>query len=191
MRIIAGKARGLRLATPSNYHVRPTADRVKEALFSILGDLEGAIIVDGFAGTGALGCEALSRGAARCYFFDKSGEAVETVEENIRRIKGAGQALVEKCGFEVGFSRHLEDEPDLFFLDPPYGSGLAYKALIAMAENPRVTEGALAVVETGVEESRPKVEGWTLEDEREYGRTRLLFYYRRSLDRRVIEEGSE
>src|SRR5690554_3619799 len=107
MRIISGKARGLRLATPSTYHVRPTADRVREALFSILGDLEGAVVVDGFAGTGALGCEAISRGAARCYFFEKSREAVETVEENVRRIKGAGQAKVEKCTFEYGLGKHL------------------------------------------------------------------------------------
>jgi 16S rRNA (guanine966-N2)-methyltransferase len=148
-------------------------------LFSILGELEGAIIVDGFAGTGALGCEAISRGAARCYFFDKSREAIAVVEENVRRIRAAGQAHVEKCSFEHGLVHVLADDPDVIFIDPPYGTGLAYKALVAMVDSPRITEGALAVVETGVEESRPKVEGWELDDEREYGRTRLLFYYRR------------
>ncbi|MBA2661029.1 MAG: 16S rRNA (guanine(966)-N(2))-methyltransferase RsmD [Bradymonadaceae bacterium] len=170
------------MVTPEGDGIRPTGDRVREALFSILGDLHDAVVVDGFAGTGALGCEALSRGAKRCYFFDKTTEAIDAVHENVRRVGLERQAIIRKCAFEFGLVNHVREEPDLWLLDPPYGSGLGAKALEAMLESPHVTEGALVVLESGGDDETPKVEGFELEDERRYGRTRLLFYRRSSGD---------
>jgi 16S rRNA (guanine966-N2)-methyltransferase len=179
MRIISGQARGRRLVTPPGYSTRPTTDRVRESLFSILGNLEGVTVVDGFAGSGALGCEALSRGARRCYFFDKAVDAIESVRENTRRIGADRRAVIRKCSFDYGLEHHVQEEIDLWFLDPPYGTDLARKSLDAMAHSPHVTEGALVVVECDEADAIASVEGFALEDDRVYGRTRLLFYRRR------------
>lgn len=181
MRIIAGKAGGRRLVSPEDGSVRPTPDRVKEALFSIVGNLSGAIVADGFAGTGALGCEALSRGAAQCYFIDQRPESVELIEENLEIIDARDKGII----LEGEFSHELEfivDDPDLWLLDPPYNSGLGAAALQAMADANCVTDRALVVLEQEISEPIPEIDGFRREDAREYGRTRLTFF------RRVVEE---
>jgi 16S rRNA (guanine966-N2)-methyltransferase len=177
MRIIAGYARGRRLVTPSNDSVRPTTDRVRESLFSILGDLEDAKVVDGFAGSGALGCEALSRGAARCAFFDPSTQSIELVRENLKRIDAAHLAAVSRLPFTQGLAR-LDFDPDLVFLDPPYHTPLAQQALDALAASPRITPGALVVIEQDIGDTPASHDAFDLDDERIYGRTRLRFLRR-------------
>jgi 16S rRNA (guanine966-N2)-methyltransferase len=172
MRIIAGHARGRRLLAPSDDSVRPTTDRIRESLFSILGDLEGVSVVDGFAGSGALGCEALSRGASRCDFFDLSSKSIELVTENVRRIDAASQAHISRCAFTQGLA-NLSHEPDLIFLDPPYSTPLAQQALDALASSPRITPGALVVVEQEIDDTLATHPRFELDDERVYGRTRL------------------
>jgi len=181
MRIIAGFAGGRKLKSPDTYSIRPTPERVREALFSMLGDLDGAVVVDAFAGTGALGLEALSRGAERAYFFDTSKEAIETIEENVRRVGVESQAIIKKGDFIEGLVTGISGTPDVFFFDPPYGSDRAARALEAMAGQPdKVTEGALVVWESGSDEEIPEAEGFELVEERSYGTTRLVFFRRLS-----------
>ncbi len=177
MRIIAGKHKGLRLASPADDRVRPTTDRVRESLFAILGDFHDAIVVDGFAGTGALGCEALSRGAAICYFFDRAHSSIRIVEENVERIGALQRAPIYKVSFDRGLEL-LEDDPDLVFLDPPYGTDLAQSALAAMAESDRITAGAMAIVEQYSSDEPVQHAAFELEDERFFGDTRIRFLRR-------------
>lgn len=172
MRIIAGHARGRRLLAPADDSVRPTTDRIRESLFSILGDLEGVSVVDGFAGSGALGCEALSRGASRCDFFDLSSKSVELVTENVRRIDASDSAHISRCAFTQGLAT-LSHDPDLVFIDPPYHTPLAQQALDALAASPRITPGALIVVEQDIDDAPALHDRFELDDERVYGRTRL------------------
>ena len=175
MRVIAGKAGGRRLASPEDRQIRPTPDRVKEALFSIVGNLRGAVVADCFAGSGSLGCEALSRGAKQCYFIEESPEGIALIEENLERIDERDKGII----LEGEFSTQLDfvlDDPDLWMLDPPYQSGLGEMALEAMAGAGCVTDRTLIVLEQEEREARPEVEGFRIEDEREYGRTKLTFY---------------
>jgi len=178
MRIIAGEAGGRNLASPSGQEIRPTPERAREALFSMVGNLADAVVVDACAGTGALGCEALSRGAALCYFIDTSDEALDLIEENLDRVGAADDAVVLQ-GDVVESLPLIYDDPDLWFLDPPYGSGLGIQTLRAMAESPAVTEDALVVFEQStLEENVPELDAFRIEDQREYGKTRLVFYRR-------------
>lgn len=165
------------MQSPDSHKTRPTPDRVREALFSILGDLQGAVVVDGFAGSGALGCEALSRGAAFCSFIEPSGSALQAIRENIRRIDARASSEVLQGNFEAQLAAITRD-PDLWLLDPPYQMGLGARALAAMREARCVSAGALVVLEQDVDEALLEVEGFALEDQRLYGRTRLCFYRR-------------
>src|ERR671914_498164 len=120
MRVIAGRYGGRRLQAPSGEATRPTSDRVREALFSVLGDrLEGARVLDLYAGTGALGIEALSRGAAEATFVDRSAEATRTITANLDKTHLTDSARVVR-GDVVRFLRGPGDPVDLVFLDPPY-----------------------------------------------------------------------
>lgn len=179
MRIIAGEARGRMLTSPNTLAVRPTSDRVRESLFSILGDLKGAIVVDGFAGTGALGCEALSRGAGFCYFIERDQRAVSVVQENIRRVGGGDRSTVLYGSFEDQLE-YIDHDPDLWLLDPPYHRGLAESGLAALGRSKAMSAGALVVIEQEIDEPIPDVDGFTLEDTRLYGRCRLCFFRRGS-----------
>lgn len=177
MRIIAGEAGGRNLASPSGQEIRPTPERAREALFSTIGNLTDAIVVDAYAGTGALGCEALSRGAALCYFIDTSDEAIELIEENLDRIDGSDDAVVLQGDVEESLPL-IYDDPDLWFLDPPYDSGLGVQTLQAMADSPVVTEDALVVLEQSTLEEVPELDAFRIEDQREYGKTRIVYYRR-------------
>lgn len=182
MRIIAGEFKGARLTAPKDTRVRPTTDRVRESLFSILGDLRDVIVVDGFAGSGALGLEALSRGARRCYFIDSSKASVALVQENVRRLKlTTKQARIKSKSFRAGIAS-LGEAPDLIFVDPPYGTELAQDALEVLAASARVTAGVLVVVEQATGDPAPVQPAFDLEDERVYGNTVLRFFRRREAE---------
>ena len=133
--------------------------------------------MDGFAGSGALGLEAISRGAKKGYFFDTSRSAVDTIRENVRRLKMDDHSVVRQCDFVQGLERVVDEEPDLWFLDPPYQTSLAQQALEAMSTcEEKVTEGALVVWESEKDEpllEAPRFEVWR---EKIYGRTRLVFF---------------
>ncbi len=149
MRIIAGKWRGRAIAAPPGEATRPTADRVREALFSMLtsrlGSFEGLRVLDGFAGTGALGLEALSRGAAHCSFVERDGAAVKVLKTNVATFAAAATVIpspVESLG-------PCYAPCDLILLDPPYGEGLGPPALARLAAQGWIAPHAMISVETG------------------------------------------
>lgn len=175
MRIIAGRHRHRRLAAPEGRDVRPTGDRVREAMFNILEhgliDLDGAVVLDAFAGAGTLGLEALSRGARHATFLETSPQARAALARNIAALDEAANAeLLNRDAARPGPAprRH-----DLAFLDPPYGQGLAAAALPALRD--WLADGAICVVETGTRDDLPLADGFTLIQKRDYGRTRVWF----------------
>ncbi|MBQ7669901.1 MAG: 16S rRNA (guanine(966)-N(2))-methyltransferase RsmD [Clostridia bacterium] len=158
MRIITGSARGIALETLPGLETRPTADRVKEALFSMIQfDIEGRSVLDLFAGSGQLGLEALSRGAASAVFIDSSREAVEIVLKNAAKTR-----LKEKCRVSVyDFASYLSGRKsgegfDIIFLDPPYSSDHMSEALKLIAEHGVLNHGGYIVCETDTEPDERK-----------------------------------
>ncbi len=134
MRVITGSARGRRLKELEGMETRPTTDRVKEGLFNILQfDIEGRRVLDLFAGTGQLGIECLSRGAASAVFVDRRGDAVKLIRENLACTDLQNRAQVV-TGDSMEYLRRLQETFDLVFLDPPYETGLLEKALAALTE---------------------------------------------------------
>ncbi|MGE0052694.1 MAG: 16S rRNA (guanine(966)-N(2))-methyltransferase RsmD [Hyphomicrobium sp.] len=153
MRIVAGKFRGRALAAPEHEGLRPTADRVRESIFNILAhgtddfDLAGARVIDLFAGTGALGLEAMSRGAAYCLFVEDSAQARGLIRQNIEAFGlMGGTRIFRRDACDLGPAGNIEPF-DLAFLDPPYGKGLAEKSLQSLVQGGWLTDGAICVVE--------------------------------------------
>lgn len=171
MRIIAGQWRGRALKAPAGQATRPTSDRAREALFSMLasriGSFAGLKVCDLFAGTGALGLEALSRGAAHCTFVESDRTAVETLKANIATL--GASATVRQQSAEH-FSGGLFD---IVFADPPYGSGLGQRALAGITLAP----GGWASIETARDEVIA-TEGLTIEAERVHGKAKLTLLRR-------------
>ena len=172
MRIIAGQWRGRKLVAPEGLATRPTADRVREALFSMLasriGTFEGLRVADLFAGSGALGLEALSRGAAHCTFVESDARALKAIRANIAALSAPAEV-------RQGAAEHarIADPVDLAFLDPPYETGLAAPALAALPLAP----GGWASVETGRGET-VAAEGFAVEAERIYGKAKITLLRR-------------
>jgi 16S rRNA (guanine966-N2)-methyltransferase len=185
MRIVAGRHRGRRLLAPPGDTVRPTSDRAREALFNILSHgrvaFEGipfadAAVLDAFAGTGALGLEALSRGAAEVAFIEQDREALAILRRNIA-VLGEGSRSRIVSGDATRPPRAASAYA-LAFLDPPYRSGLAAAALTALGAAGWLTPDALAVVELAAREELTPPAGFFLLDERVYGAARLVFLRR-------------
>src|SRR5712675_2722777 len=152
MRIVGGRLRGRALAAPKSQAIRPTADRLREALFNILvhayGDpISGARVLDLFAGTGALGLEALSRGAAFALFVDDGAEARALLRQNVEALGLAAVTRIFRRDATKLGPAHPVEPFSLVFLDPPYGKGLAEKALVSAREGGWLTDDALIVVE--------------------------------------------
>jgi len=182
MRIVGGKFKGLHLATPSDQATRPTSDRVREAVFNILAhgiaglELDGARVLDLFAGTGALGFEALSRGARYCQFVDESAEARGLVRINADRLGVIGQCKIwRRDATDLGPCAPLP-KFDLIFADPPYGKGFGAKALSALVQGDWINPGGIVVLEEIEKADVPGIAGLTLIDERGYGETKVRFY---------------
>lgn len=178
MRIISGKYRGMRLAAFAGGDIRPTADRVKESLFSVLGRrVEGARVLDLFCGSGNLGLECLSRGAASVQFNDLSRGSLAVLERNLARLKGGERFLVTALDFRLCLAR-AEGEFDLIFLDPPYRTEYGAEGLKLLAERRLLAAGGVAVYEhDGVR--KDEIDGLAQTDMRRYGRTSLSFFERR------------
>lgn len=176
MRVITGKARGRKLKTLEGEDVvRPTSDKVKEAMFSIVHfELDGATVLDAFAGSGQLGIEALSRGAAKAYFIDENKAAFETVKENLKLTKLFDDAVVLNAD-AFTYMRNTQEKFDIVFLDPPYRKKLVANALPVAARCCK--PGALVVCETDAREELPETAG-TLTKFREYkySKTKLTTY---------------
>jgi 16S rRNA (guanine966-N2)-methyltransferase len=185
MRIVGGRHRGRRLLAPPGRAVRPTSDRAREALFNILshGDLAAggipfaaAAVLDAFAGTGALGLEALSRGAAEAIFFERDRDALAGLRRNIEILGETARTRIVP-GDATRPARGAVCCA-VAFLDPPYGSGLAAPALAAFAAAGWLTSDALAVIETGAGEAVAPPPGFMPLDVRVYGAARLIILRR-------------
>ena len=179
MRIVAGKHRGARLTAPEGLEVRPTSERAREALFNILEggrfalSLRGARVLDLFAGSGALGLEALSRGAAQVVFVENGAAALAALRANIATLRAAGVTHVR----EFDATRLLERTPqpaDLVLMDPPYGSGLWAEALDTIGRGGWVGPDTVIAVEVGKKEEVAAPRGYVLADDRRYGAARLI-----------------
>src|SRR3954463_14017693 len=154
MRIIAGKFRSRKLVSLKGDEIRPTSDRLRETLFNVLtggnpATLEGSVWLDLFSGTGAVGIEALSRGAAMVYFIDSSKDAVELIRRNLQplAVSGSFQVLQEKSERAISALDRQQLRPDFIFLDPPYALGDAYQNGLEALGNSAVAEKALVIAE--------------------------------------------
>lgn len=185
MRIVGGRHRGRKLIAPAGDAVRPTSDRAREALFNILSHGEFAAaglpfadenVIDAFAGTGALGIEALSRGAARVAFFETDRGALSALRRNLAAVDEEDAAdIIAGDATRPPRARYAAA---LALLDPPYHSGLAAPALTALAEAGWLASRALAVVELAAQEPFSAPAGFAMIDERIYGAARLVFLRR-------------
>jgi 16S rRNA (guanine966-N2)-methyltransferase len=185
MRIVGGRHRGRRLVAPPGRVVRPTSDRAREALFNILshGDFAAdgiqfadAAVLDVFAGTGAFGLEALSRGAAAAFFFERDRDALIALRRNIEILGETGRTRVVPG--DAAYPPRGAARCAVAFLDPPYASGLAGPALVALTAADWLTPDALAVIETAVDEGLAPAPGFTLLDARVYGAAQLVLLRR-------------
>lgn len=178
MRVITGSARGRRLKTPSNYEIRPTADSVKEAVFNILQfDIEGRRVLDLFAGTGQLGIECLSRGAAEAVFVDKSREAVRIVRENLKNC-GLSAAVFQEDA--LSFLRHGGNF-DLIFVDPPYDALLYEPVLKTINLVDILSDGGIIICEARRETALPALTPpYGKRREYGYGKTKICIYEKES-----------
>lgn len=179
MRIIGGRLRGRSLRAPTSREIRPTSDRLRETLFNILahahGDpVPGARIIDLFAGTGALGLEGLSRGAAQALFVDNGAQARALIRENVESLGVAGiSRIFRRDATELG---DVASEPfGLAFLDPPYGTGLATAALVSLHEGGWLAPQALCVLEDSSASDVSPPKSFVEIDRRTVGDTRLTF----------------
>jgi 16S rRNA (guanine966-N2)-methyltransferase len=186
MRIVGGRHRGRRLVAPPGDNVRPTSDRAREALFDILSHgsyaalglpFAGRAVLDAFAGTGAFGLEALSRGAEAAVFIENSREALPALRRNIS-VLGEGER-VQVIAADATRPPRAAFASSVAFLDPPYQSGLAAPALAALAAAGWLSEDAVAVVEVAAREAMPAPAGFEIIEERVYGAARLVFLRRR------------
>ena len=177
MRVITGKARGTQLKTPAGMETRPTTDRVKEALFSIIHfDIPGAHILDLFGGTGQLGIEALSRGAEKAVFVDAREDACKIIRENLKRTKFEGQGSVIRCDY-LDYLRRCKEHFDIVFLDPPYAEVFLENALICIAEIDILQTDGIIVTERPLgKELSFELKGFTRSKDYKYGNTLLTLY---------------
>jgi 16S rRNA (guanine966-N2)-methyltransferase len=184
MRVIGGRYRGRRLVAPRDRVVRPTGDRVREALFNRLDHagwgrdgaslIVGARVADVFAGTGALGIEALSRGAAHVVFLDHDPAAIAAIRRNLGGLEGAAAATSLVIGDALA-PPPAAAPCDVILMDPPYGSDLALPALHALKARGWIAGGAHIIVEGAAKDSFAAPPGFTTIDSRRYGSARLVF----------------
>lgn len=175
MRVITGIARGVQLKTPEGMLTRPTADKVKEACFSIIQfDIPGAVVLDLFGGTGQLGIEALSRGAASAVFVDAREEACKLIRENLKRTKLDG--TVQRSDY-LAYLDRCREKFDIIFLDPPYAEVFLENALNRITEIDILRSGGIIVTERPLGKELPwAFVGYTRSRDYKYGKTLLTIY---------------
>ncbi len=182
MRIVGGKFKGHSIAPPHGSATRPTTDRVRESVFNILAhgidglEVDGARVLDLFAGTGAMGLEAVSRGARFCQFVEDSAEARGLIRKNADALGVIG--LVKIWRRDATLLGPCSPQPrfDLVFADPPYGKGLGEKALASLIAGDWLNPGGIVVLEESHKAGIKDIAGLALVDERDYGDTKIRFY---------------
>lgn len=176
MRIITGKAKGITLKAPQGEATRPTADRVKEAVFSMLQfEIEGRTVLDLFAGSGQMGLEALSRGAAAAVFVDKSKDAIKCIKENAEKTKLSNGATAYQSDYSDYIKRNSDKQFDIVIIDPPYALGMYKPALKALKEHNMLKSTSLIVCESGTdaifEGDKELEEDFCVAKQTKYGKT--------------------
>jgi len=177
MRVISGKARGVALKTPDGMATRPTSDRVKEAMFSIIHfDVPGARILDLFGGTGQLGIEAISRGASSAVFVDESDAACRLIRENLKRTNFENQAKVIHKDY-LSFLKSYVDKFDIILLDPPYAEVFLENSLKIITEIDILQSGGIIVAERPLgKDISEEFNGYIRSKDYKYGKTLLTLY---------------
>jgi 16S rRNA (guanine966-N2)-methyltransferase len=182
MRITAGAERGRKIRAPRGASTRPTGAKVREAIFNILGPLSDHAALDLYAGTGALGIEALSRGAGQATFVERDGRALSALHRNLREFHMAGRARVMDCGVAIALHRLSDEKRQRFswvFVDPPYAAGEVGPVLALLSGGQLLETGAVVIVEHDRRHQPPeRVGALELVDRRFYGDTGLSFYRR-------------
>jgi 16S rRNA (guanine966-N2)-methyltransferase len=180
LRVISGKARGLKLNTPKNEDVRPTTDRVKESLFNIInGYIIDGQVLDLFAGTGSLGIECLSRGASKCVFVDVNRTSIDIVKGNIKKARVESDAEVLNLDYKSAIDRvkNSSYKFDIIFMDPPYYENIFIDALKKVEESNILKEDGIIVVEHDTKQDFPENIGKLIKNRnKKYGNTTLTFY---------------
>jgi 16S rRNA (guanine966-N2)-methyltransferase len=181
MRVVGGKFRATALVSPAHMRTRPTSDRIREAIFNILLNgvpqvaLDGARVLDLFAGTGALGIEALSRGASFCVFVEVDAEARGAIRRNIEALGlGGATKVFRRDATDLG-PAGAQRGARLAFVDPPYGRGLAERALAAAGDGGWLADGAWVVIEEHRDVRVALPHGFSLQDRRVWGETQAIF----------------
>ena len=175
MRIVAGSRKGHRIAAPKGETTRPTSDRVRESAFALIGPIEGAAVLDLFAGSGALGLEAMSRGASSCVFVERDREACRVIQANLERLRLTGAAVENRdVASALRDARARQRSFDLVLVDPPYGEWKEHVAALTEFLPELVRQGGLVVVETAdrVEPELPL----DLVTARRYGSARITVF---------------
>ncbi len=178
MRIIGGARRGTKLYTLEGLNTRPSLDRVKEALFNIINfDLENAIILDLFSGSGALALESLSRGAKKAYLCDNNYKAIEIIKKNVQKTRFENEAVVINKSYEKALDYFKINNIlfDIVFLDPPYESDYAIKSVEYIIKNDLLNDDGFIVIETDNDNVINNLNNVDIYDIRKYGRVKLLF----------------
>ena len=177
MRVITGKARGVQLMTPEGMQTRPTTDRVKEALFSIINfDIPGAKVLDLFGGTGQLGIEALSRGAQSAVFVDAREDACRLIKENLKRTKLELGTRVVRSDY-LDYLRRCREQYNIIFLDPPYAEVFLENALKRITEIDILQSDGIIVTERPLGKELPwEFDGYIRSKDYKYGKTLLTIY---------------
>lgn len=179
MRIISGKARGTKLATLEGTNTRPTLDRVKESLFSIIqNQIPESTFLDLFSGSGAIGLEAISRGARKAILCDNSKKAIEIIKKNIEKTHLKKQTEIYNKEYDFVLNNEIKEKLDIIYIDPPYKTELAYKAIKLLIKNNLLKEETIIIVETDEEQIINKINELDIDmiDKRKYGRANLIFF---------------
>ncbi|MBQ2117030.1 MAG: 16S rRNA (guanine(966)-N(2))-methyltransferase RsmD [Lachnospiraceae bacterium] len=183
MRVIAGTARRLLLKAPAGLETRPTTDRIKETLFNMLMPyLPGAVFVDLFAGSGAIGIEALSRGAAKAYFVENNQKALICITDNLEHTHLSTKSVVIKQDVFAALKGSIRDNADIIFMDPPYNQDYEKHVFEILQNASYVTEDTLIVVETSLETTLDYIEnlGFYIEKEKKYKTNKHFFVKRKT-----------
>lgn len=180
MRVISGSAKGIRITGVPGKSTRPITDQVKEALFNILGPwIHGMSVLDLFGGTGAVGIEALSRGASHAHFLDTNYRAFKTIHQNLQATRLASMAIVQKKDAFTFLHEGREEQFDLIYIAPPQYKDLWLKAMQALNDNPDLLKfDGIVIVQIHPKEFQTSVDfsNFQIYDERTYGDTMLIFY---------------
>lgn len=181
MRIVAGSKRGLKLNTIESDSTRPTKDMVREALFSIILEyIPNSTVLDLFAGSGAIGIEALSRGASKCYFSDNNPECIKVIKDNLTKASFLNQSETYKLDYLDMIDKVRNVSFDVIYIDPPYNLGLGIKAIERISSYDLLKKNGILVFETDTGELAPDEIGvFTKIKSKKYGRNFLSFYERK------------